>query len=400
MEFNSANTAGTSQLGKELMQDKAHSRTLLELAGVPIARGRVFALEHHAEALQFAESLGWPVVIKPVDGSGGKGVFSGLASAAEFEQAYDELGRLLMRPGMAKRFLVEEHVDGIDYRFYALNGRVLSVLTRRPGSVVGDGKRTVSQLATRKNRERRKNPHLGIRPLRLGVAAAIQLKRQGLTLDSVPRSGQVVALTTAANLSQGGESVEIYDETHASLMDIAARAAMAVPGVTHVGVDFLIPDHRVPADRQKVAICEVNGTPGGSANDFPMYGTPRPVTPAAFEEAARLRNVRLRPAQPSDSMVHIVVSVHGCDRPETYRDWLLDRTAQLHVKVWGQRVSRDELEFKLTGRLDDVAAAVSGSIQGTTGAQPSYVESRLVRKPLARAVVARIRSRLRGLVPS
>jgi D-alanine-D-alanine ligase-like ATP-grasp enzyme/poly-gamma-glutamate capsule biosynthesis protein CapA/YwtB (metallophosphatase superfamily) len=376
MEFSGPNTAGTSQLGKELMNNKAHSRTLLEAAGVPVPRGREFALDDRAGALAYADDLGWPVVVKPVDGSGGRGVSSGITSAHEFHVAHDTLLAAMKRRSRRASFLVEEHVDGSDYRFYVLDGEVLSVLTRRRASVVGDGRLTVSQLVARKNRERQRNPHLRTRPLALGASAQLPLSRQGLASESVPAAGQVVELATAANLSQGGESVEIYDETHPSLMEIAGRAATAVPGVLHVGVDFLIPDHRLPATDQKVAICEVNGTPGATANDFPMYGAPRPVTPRVFERAAELRGVRLHRQLPPETAVRFTLVVRGCADPTAYDRWLLQRAAQLNVTVrQGQRTD-NVIEYRLHGRLDETAALATRAIQGTDDARPVAVDTR------------------------
>ncbi|MGH8999448.1 MAG: ATP-grasp domain-containing protein [Acidimicrobiia bacterium] len=93
-------------------RDKGRQRLALAEAGVPIPR---FALASSvAEALGGAQRVGYPVVGKPIDGSGSRGVRL-LADAA----AVEAHARFLLAGGpdergrpCAARLLVEEYVDG------------------------------------------------------------------------------------------------------------------------------------------------------------------------------------------------------------------------------------------------------------------------------------------------
>lgn len=377
VEFSGPASPATSGVAIHLTGDKSRTRLLLAAAGLPIARGRVFPLEDGEGALAFAEEIGWPVVIKPVDGSGGKGVFPGLRNPEEFTRAYTTLVEAAPQYGWQPRFLVEEHIDGEDFRFFVLNGEVLSVIRRRPASVVGDGVSTVAELIERKNAQRTGNPHLRTRPLRLGPKTEFELRRQGLTLDSVPKRGQTVLVSRAANLSQGGESIEVYDEMHPSLREIAGRAATAIPGLGPVGVDLIVADHRLPADRQRVAVCEVNGLPGSTANEYPMYGRRRRVIPAVFQDAVRRRGVTLGPPVPKRSTYQAVLDVVGVADPAAYRDWFTRHAAQLRLGVSVSPVADDHLRFLLSGRFEEVVAAATRSVRGPDGfPRPLYVEVR------------------------
>ena len=56
------------------MGDKIASKELAKKAGVPVIPGHIEALADEAEALAVAESIGYPVLLKPAAGGGGKGM--------------------------------------------------------------------------------------------------------------------------------------------------------------------------------------------------------------------------------------------------------------------------------------------------------------------------------------
>ena len=56
-----------------IMGDKITSKELAKNAGVPVIPGHIEAIADEAEALVVAESVGYPVLLKPAAGGGGKG---------------------------------------------------------------------------------------------------------------------------------------------------------------------------------------------------------------------------------------------------------------------------------------------------------------------------------------
>ncbi len=69
------------------MGDKATARRLAQEAGVPIVPGSPGPIEDPEEALAFAESIGFPVIIKATAGGGGKGMRIAL-DAEQFAQSF------------------------------------------------------------------------------------------------------------------------------------------------------------------------------------------------------------------------------------------------------------------------------------------------------------------------
>ena len=71
------------------------------------------------ELMNIASRIGMPVVIKPNDQDGGRGVSVNLNSADEIHSAYVKAKKF------SKNILVEKHIEARDYRFQVLNGKVI-----------------------------------------------------------------------------------------------------------------------------------------------------------------------------------------------------------------------------------------------------------------------------------
>jgi cyanophycin synthetase len=81
-----AETDQTSAIAETISRDKDLTKSLLESCGVPIPQGR--AVQNAQDAWEAAQDLGLPVVVKPVDGNHGRGVFINLETQQEIEAAY------------------------------------------------------------------------------------------------------------------------------------------------------------------------------------------------------------------------------------------------------------------------------------------------------------------------
>jgi D-alanine-D-alanine ligase-like ATP-grasp enzyme/L-alanine-DL-glutamate epimerase-like enolase superfamily enzyme/acylphosphatase len=356
----------TARLAMAVTGNKQVTRTLLQRAGVPVPRGRAFPAKDVDRGLAYAAELGYPVVVKPLAGTGGTGVVANLTSEEDVRWAIEGLRKTKHEH---KQFIVEEHIEGEDFRFFVLGDRVLSVLRRTPGAVIGDGELSVAELVLQKNEFRRQNPHLRTRPIKVGDAARFQLEKQGLTFTSVPDAGQRVVLTVAGNLSQGGDSIEVLDETHPSLLEVAVAAVRAIPGLPHAGVDFLVQDLRLPIDEQAAGICEINSTPGQTANDFPLYGPRRDVS----TDMIRYYGERLGlPIAAPAAELTVRMAITGVVQGVGYRRWLADRADSLGLVGWVRNHPDGDLDALLHGSTDAVAATASVAI---TGPRAAHVET-------------------------
>src|SRR4029077_17339143 len=71
----------TAHLGVEIAGDKDLTKRLLGDHGVPVPKG--FGAQDEEDAVDIAKSLGWPVVVKPLDASHGRGILTNIRSEEE-----------------------------------------------------------------------------------------------------------------------------------------------------------------------------------------------------------------------------------------------------------------------------------------------------------------------------
>ena len=96
------------------------------------------------------------------------------------------------------------------------------------------------------------------------------------------RLGRLVSLLGVSNVSRGGDTVDVTDQIHPSIRDVAERAA-ALLELDPCGVDFLTTDIARPYEETGGAICEVNNMPGFSLHEVVSEGTPRDVVSPYLE---------------------------------------------------------------------------------------------------------------------
>jgi cyanophycin synthetase len=274
-------TSKTSSLAVDVAGDKELTTRLLAAAGLPVPRS--YPVRDVADAVAAARRLGFPLVVKPLDGNHGRGVHLNLRTeeevAAAFPAAQDEARRGWV--------LVETYVAGNDYRVLVVGGRMVAIAERVPAHVVGDGEHTVAQLVERTNADPRRGVghEKVLTRIRVDQAAIELVRAQGFELDEVPGEGTTVKLTLTGNMSTGGISIDRSDEAHPDNVEIAEEAARVV-GLDVAGIDFIAPDLAEPVRETGGAIVEVNAAPGFRMHTHPTVGEPqyvaRPVVDLLF----------------------------------------------------------------------------------------------------------------------
>jgi cyanophycin synthetase len=263
-------TSGTSAIAVDLCQEKPLTNHMLRVVGVPVPDGDTVTSED--DAWRAARTVGLPVVVKPLAGNQGKGVSSNLTTEQDVRSAF----------AIARRFspevLVEQFIEGHDYRLLVVNGRMVAAARRDPALVTGDGRRTVRELVEETNRDpRRRDGHSSILTrIRLDDAVELVLQQQGMTLDSVPELGHKVKLRENCNLSTGGTATDVTDLVHPRNVRMAELAAQILR-LDVAGVDMLCRDISRPLREQNGAIVEVNASPGLRMHIHPAEGQSRDV---------------------------------------------------------------------------------------------------------------------------
>lgn len=351
---------------------KEATRLMLEDAGVPTPQGRTFRNGDFDSARSFVARIGFPVVVKPSMGIRGIGVIAGIETAAQLEDAF-----ALMSDSKfgGQDFIVEKHINGRDHRILVVGGEVVAAIQRKPASVVGDGTSTIAELLIHRNVARRSNPHLWTRPAKVDGTMEHQLTKLGLDLASVLPRGREVLLSNTANISQGADSIDVFDTLHPSITAACEQAVAAVPGMQYCGVDFLLEDPSKPLGEQDAAIIELNAHAAIGNCEYPMFGTGRPVAQRLLDLTVEQKG--LNATEPQEELT-VHMTVRGRVTKVGYRKWLRRLAEKAEVRGWVRNLDRRTLEAVLSGPTARVTPLVASCIVGPARAIPTSYNAAVV----------------------
>jgi len=255
----------TSCIAVDIAGNKHLTKQLLSDNNIPVPYGEIAFSEE--AAVELAKEIGYPVVIKPLDGNQGKGVTLNITDDMQVRIAYNEAIK------HSKAVIVESYIKGKDYRILVIGGKVSAVSERKPPSVSGDGVHTVGELVEFENSNvlRGEDHERPLTKIKLDSVAKQVLLRNDLDENYIPKKGEVVNLRDNANLSTGGTARDCTDEIHPYNSLIAVKAAKAV-GLDIAGIDMTIEDISVPISRRNGAVIEVNAAPGLRMHLYPTSG--------------------------------------------------------------------------------------------------------------------------------
>ncbi|HBK43299.1 MULTISPECIES: cyanophycin synthetase [unclassified Polynucleobacter] len=261
-----AETDQTSAIAETISRDKDLTKSLLASAGVPIPEGRVVTSPD--DAWEAAQDIGLPVVVKPIDGNHGRGVFINLYTQQEIEAAY----AVAINEG--SEVLVERHIIGDEHRLLVVGNKVVAAAKGETVWITGDGKHTVLeliQIQINSDPRRGTTEECPLNPVRIDSAVELELARQKLTGESIPGVDQKVLIQ-----SNGNVAFDVTDLVHPEVAHQVALAARVV-GLEIAGIDLVAQDISKPLESQNAAIVEVNAGPGLLMHLKPASGTPQPV---------------------------------------------------------------------------------------------------------------------------
>jgi len=263
-------TNQTSSIGVDIAKDKEDTKYLLAQAEIPVPKGDIVRTETGLK--EVIEELGFPLVIKPIDGNHGRGVTTDIQNWDQAVIGFDVAKRI------STSVIVEQYIKGEDYRILVINHRMVAAAKRLPAQVLGDGLLSVAQLIEMVNSDPRRGfgHEKVLTSIHVDEITIKQLAIQSLTLESIPLQGQTVVLKDTANLSTGGTSVDVTDSVHPSIVFMAERISRIV-GLDICGIDFMTTDISSPVNETKGAVIEVNAGPGFRMHLAPAEGLPRNV---------------------------------------------------------------------------------------------------------------------------
>jgi cyanophycin synthetase len=279
-------TSLTRMIATDIACDKHLTKKLLADIGIPVPQGVLVKTEE--EAIEEAEAIGYPVVVKPLDFSHGRGISLNIRDREHLVNAWHAAR------AYTREIIVERFMHGRDFRILVVNNEVVAVAERVPAHVTGDGRHTVRELVEMLNADPRRG--IGHEKVLTKVTVDDQslhlLTEQGLTLDDIADEGRRVLLKSTANISTGGTAVDHTDVIHFANLEMARRAARVI-GLDIAGIDVICDDITRPVAETGGGIVEVNAAPGFRMHVAPSEGKARdvagPVVDMLFPPATPFR---------------------------------------------------------------------------------------------------------------
>ena len=115
---------------------------------------------------------------------------------------------------------MQRFVEGDDYRIVVLDQEVIASYRRLPLSVEGDGVHSIIQLLQiKQERFRQMDRDTVIKTNDPKIKR--KLMRSGLNFDVIPAPDKVLPLLDNANLSAGGDAIDVTDVMHPSYKETA-----------------------------------------------------------------------------------------------------------------------------------------------------------------------------------
>jgi cyanophycin synthetase len=260
----------TSCIAVDLAKNKQLAKDMLTEHNIPVPMGNV--VDSERAAVFMAEQIGYPVVVKPLDGNQGKYVTGNICDETLLRKAYR------IASSYSRWVIVERYIQGKDYRVLVVGDKVSAVAERKPPFITGDGTHSISELIDEENR----NPNRGnghekpLTKIYLDSVAKEYLSRYGYKMHTIPKIGEVIYLRANGNLSTGGSSRDCTMEIHEANKSLAIKAAKVI-GLEVAGIDIVMDDISNLLTPLNGAFIEVNAAPGLRMHLYPMEGPSRNV---------------------------------------------------------------------------------------------------------------------------
>jgi glutamate--cysteine ligase len=254
-------TAKDSYMTFLIMENKHVSKILLKEKGVRVPAGELYFSEKDA-LTNYSKFKNKKVVVKPTDTNFGIGI-SFAKTRASYAKAVKEAFH------HSSSVIVEEFIEGKEYRFLVTGNKVSGIVHREPANVVGDGKSSIEELIDQKNTDPAMVKVMTGYIIHKTKFEKDFLKAQNLTFSSRPKKGRKIYLRETSNLHTGGDAIDYTDLIPDRFKRVAIKAAKAVDAKV-CGVDMLIKG-------QSYAIIEINFNPAMQMHNFPTIGKNRHV---------------------------------------------------------------------------------------------------------------------------
>jgi cyanophycin synthetase len=268
--FQATITGNTSSIAVDIACNKELTKKMLDEAAIPVPKGGL--VSDQEGLVSVIEKIGYPLVLKPLDGNHGKG------SSINVNDIDTAITGLAHAQNYSQKVIVERYITGYDFRILVINHKMVAAARRVPAHIIGDGDLNIKELIDKENLDpRRGYGHENVlTEILVDKDTNELLDKLNYTLESIPKNGEIVYLKSTANLSTGGTSIDVTDMVHPENIVMAERVSRII-GLDVAGIDIMAENLTQPLKESGGAILEVNAAPGFRMHLAPSEGLPRNV---------------------------------------------------------------------------------------------------------------------------
>lgn len=283
-----------SQLAKQIQTDKYKTNRLIDRLSIPSAPWEEILSEGHLKGI--FKKYKTPVVIKPTSFTGGRGVHIGIKTLQEGLQAYKDIVKISSEhsQGQHNKIIIQEQIDGEDYRLLVINGTLEAATKRIPAFLLGNGKNSIKELIQKTNQDPKRNiynPTHILKPILIDEPLVNYLNEQGLNLKYIPKKDEKILVRKVASMSQGGITQDFTDKVNKQIKYITESLAQSLRAYV-LGIDVICKDISKPLTKENGGIIEVNTMPEAYLNMYPVLGPQRPQIAQKFVDGLLTQEVK------------------------------------------------------------------------------------------------------------
>jgi cyanophycin synthetase len=263
-------TSYTSSIAVDIAGNKDQTKKLLTAANIPVPYGEVVSDVESLKSL--IEYIGFPIVLKPLNGNHGKGATINITNWPCAMTAFQRAQKF------SEKVIIERFIQGYDFRVLVVDYKYVASALRKPAYIVGDGRHTIQELIDIVNEDpRRGHCHEKVlTTIKVDDVTMELLDKAKYDLDTILPMGQEFFLKPTANLSTGGTATDVTDDVHPKNIALFERIARTI-GLDICGIDVMAPDLKTPIRENGGVVLEVNAAPGFRMHLEPTSGQPRNV---------------------------------------------------------------------------------------------------------------------------
>lgn len=202
------------------------------------------------QALDSFEILQKPLIIKPKYGSRGRHTTTNINTKEELKNAF------LLAREITPYMVIQEHIFGSVYRATVINNELVGFFRGDPPFIIGDNKKTISELIEEKNRNRNEK----ISEILINKELISFIKRQGYNLESILKENVIINLRAKTGRNYGGYTKEMLKEVHPKMYFIFRDIGKILKAPV-LGFDLIIKNPKEDPDLQTWGIIECNSLP-------------------------------------------------------------------------------------------------------------------------------------------